>query len=166
MTMNSKTARMAAVALVLGVMLGALVAVNGQQAVPGATPVQQVQPFTTCNQTATATSAGNGAATITLTPPSGQYVYICSIYISEAINATVSGAAGPAPIETTGGLQNNLVWWGDNSSLAQGVFVKIVDDQFPLFLKTNAAGTAFTITNSAGQATQNVRINVTAFFAP
>lgn len=156
----------APLAIVALIALGFFLPLRAQQAIPGATPVQQVQPFTTCNQTATATSAGNGAAVATLTPPAGQYVYICSIYISEAINATVSGAAGPAPIETTAGLQNNMVWWGDNSSLAQGTFVKIVDDQFPLFLKSNASGTAFTITNSAGQSTQNIRINVTGFFAP
>lgn len=140
--------------------------VHAQQAVPGATAVQQVQPLLTCNQTQTATSAGNGSATVTFTPPAGQFVYICSIYISEVANAAVTGAAGPAPIFTTTNLQNNMVWWGDNSSLTQGSFVKVVDDQFPLFLKTQVAGTAFTIVNSAGQSTQNVRINVTAFFAP
>ena len=140
--------------------------IHAQQAVPGATPVQQVQPFTVCNQQQTATAAGNAAATVTLTPPAGQYVYICSVYIAETANAAVSAAAGPVTFTTTN-LQNNLVWWGDDSALTTGQLVKVADEVFPLFLKTSAAGTAFTLTNgSSGQSTQNHRINVTAFFAP
>lgn len=137
---------------------------RAQQSTPGATAVQQVQPLYNCNQTATATGAANTAVTATLTPPAGQFVYICSIYISLVANAAVTGAAGPAPIFTTTGLQNQLVWWGDNSSLTIGQLKPVTDIAYPLLVKTNATGTAFSIVTSAGQSTENVRINVTAFF--
>lgn len=136
-----------------------------QQAQPGATPIQAFQPFYVCNQTATATGAGNTAVTATLTPPSGQYVYLCSIDIVETANATVTVGAGPAPVFTTTNLPTNLVWWGDNSALAQGIMKNVITLPFgPVPLKSATAGTAFTIVTSGGQSTQSVRINVTAFF--
>ena len=157
------------------VALFGLIHLRAQQAVPGATPVQQTQPFYNCNQIQTATGAANTAVTTTLTPPSGQFVYICSIYIATVNNAAVTPAAGPAPIFTTTGLQNNMVWWGDNAggcavsacaAATTGYLIKVVDSVYPLLIKSNAAGTAFTIVTSAGQSTQSVRINVTGFFAP
>lgn len=137
-----------------------------QQVYPGATPVQAVQPLVTCNQTATATGAANTAVTATLTPPAGQYVYICSIDIVEAANAAVTGAAGPAPIFTTTNLPTNLVWWGNNATQGTGASTNVVTIHWPIQLKTATAGTAFTIVTSAGQSTDNVRINVTGYFAP
>jgi hypothetical protein len=136
-----------------------------QQTSAGATPVQQVQPLYNCNQTATATGAANTAVTATLTPPGGQFVYICSIYIATANNAAVTSAAGPAPIFTTTNLITNLVWWGDNAVTTTGTRVLVTDAVYPLLIKTAQPGVAFTIVTSAGQSTQNARINVTAFFA-
>jgi hypothetical protein len=137
-----------------------------QQSVPGATPVQQVQPLYTCNQVQTATGAGNTAVTVTFTPPSGQFVYLCSFYASQTANAAVTVGAGPAPIFTTTGLQNNLVWWGDNAVKTTGQTSIDVDTVFvPWTIKSNAPGTAVTIVTSAGQSTQSIRLNATAFFA-
>lgn len=141
--------------------------VAAQQPVPGSTPVQAFQPLYSCNQTATATGLGNATVTVTLTPPAGQFVYVCSIDIVEAANALVTVGAGPAPLFTTTNLPANLVWWGDNSALTQGVMKNVITLSFTAVpLKSNAAGTAFTIVSTGGQSTQNVRINVTAFFAP
>lgn len=152
-------------------MLGAIIVIAigvgaWQQAQPGATAVQQAQPFYNCNQTATATGAGNTTVTATLTPPAGQYVYICSINGQEVANAAITGAAGPAPILTSSGLPVNLIWWGDNSTQVTGWQKQIVDTVYPLLLKGNAPGTAVSVASTAGQATQNVRINITGFFAP
>lgn len=140
--------------------------VAAQQPVPGSTPVQAFQPLYSCNQTATATGLASATTTLTLTPPAGQYVYICSIDIVEAANALVTVGAGPAPLFTTTNLPVNLVWWGDNSALTQGVMKNVITLSFTTVpLKSNIAGTAFTLVATAGQATQNVRMNVTAFFA-
>lgn len=121
-----------------------------------------------CTMTATATAASNAAATATLTPPSGQYVYVCSIYIVETINATVTGAAGPKPVINTSGLSTNLVYWGDNSStLGAGGLIKIADSRFGFPLKTSQPGVAFSVASDAsGQATSNIRIFITGYFAP
>lgn len=120
-----------------------------------------------CTAESTATSAGNAVSTVTLTPPAGQYVYVCSIYIAEAANALVTGAAGPLPIFTSTGLQTNMIWWGDNSSLATGTLVKIADSRFDFPLKTASPGTAFTIASSGGgQSTYNTRMAITGYYAP
>lgn len=143
-----------------------VVPVFAQVQSPGATLVQQAQPYVTCNQTNTATGAANTAVTATLTPPSGQYVYLCSIDIQEVANAAVTGAAGPAPIFTTTNLPTNLVWWGNNATQGTGQNTNVVSHDYPSYLKSSVAGTAFTIATSAGQSTDSVRINVAAFFAP
>lgn len=142
------------------------IAAFAQVQAPGATYVQQAQPLFSCNQTTTATGAANTAVTATLTPPSGQYVYICSIDIQEAANAAVTGAAGPAPVFTTTNLPTNLVWWGNNATQGTGQNTNVVSHDYPTFLKSATAGTAFTIVTSAGQAANSVRINLVAFFAP
>lgn len=120
-----------------------------------------------CVMESTATSAGNAVSTVTLTPPAGQYVYVCAIYIAETANAAVTGAAGPLPIFTSTGLQTNLVFWGDNSSLTSGQLVKVTDSKFGFPIKTAAPGTAFTIASSgSGQSTYNTRMTVSGYFAP
>jgi hypothetical protein len=131
----------------------------------GGTLVQPSIPQYNCNQHQTATSAGNGAAVVSFAAIPGQTFHICSIYIVEVANAAVTGAAGPAPIETSAGLQSALIWWGDNSSLATGSMKVIADEVYPWTLAA-LPNTAFSITNSAGQSTQNVRINVTGFYGP
>lgn len=129
---------------------------------------QSPSDLRSCTAESTATAASNAVATVTLTPPAGQYVYICSIYIAEVINATVTGAAGPLPIMTTTGLQTNLVYWGDNSqTLGAGGLIKIADSRFGFPMKTASPGTAFTIGSSGtGQSTSNIRMTITGYYAP
>jgi hypothetical protein len=136
---------------------------HAQALAAGATTVQQAQPLRSCDTTFSQTGAANTAVTITATPPPNQSFYICSVYIAIVANAAVTGAAGPAPIFTTTGLQTNLVWWGDNSSLTIGQLKVVTDVTYPWFLK---AGNPFTIVTSGGQSTESVRINVTGFYAP
>ena len=119
-----------------------------------------------CNVTTTATGAANTAVTATLTPPAGQYVYVCAIYISQAANAAVTGAAGPAPIFTTTNLPTNIVWWGNNATQGTGLLTVVTDSTYGFPMKSQTPGTAFTIVTSAGQSTNSVRINVEAYFAP
>ena len=119
-----------------------------------------------CNVQATATGGANTAVTATVTPPSGQYFYVCYIHISQAANAAVTGAAGPAPIFTTTNLSTNLVWWGNNATQLTGAYSLVTDSTFGFPLKTAAPGTAFTIVTSAGQSTNSVRINMAGYFAP
>lgn len=119
-----------------------------------------------CNVTATATGAANTAVTVTLTPPAGQYVYLCSVYIAQVANAAVTGAAGPAPIFTTTNLPTNLVFWGSNATQGTGLFTLVSDTQFGFPIKAQSPGTALTVVTSAGQSTNSVRLNIVGYFAP
>ncbi len=119
-----------------------------------------------CNVTTTATGAANTAVTATINVPAGQYFYLCYVYIGEAANAAVTGAAGPAPIFTTTNLQTNLVWWGNNATQGTGAFTLVTDSTFAFPIKTLTPGVAFTIVTSAGQSTDSVRINVAGYYAP
>lgn len=123
------------------------------------------QPEQTCRITQTATGLASTAVTLTVPAGgSGLFFYICTIDISMVANAAVTGAAGPAPIFTTTNLQNNLVFWGDNSSLTIGQQRSIIQLAWPTGMRTSISNTAFTIVTSGGQATQNVRINVTGYY--
>lgn len=131
---------------------------------PGAIVQQSPVHLDACSQTFTATGAANTAVTVTAPALTSQFFYICSITILETANAAVTGAAGPAPIFTTTNLLNQLVWWGDNSSLTIGALVKVTDVVYPNPLKSTAAGVATTIVTSAGQATQSVRLSMTGYY--
>lgn len=141
--------------------------VIAQQAIPGATPVQQFQPLYACDQSATATGVANTTVTLTMTPPSGQFVYICTLDLTTVANAAVTAAAGPAQIFTTTNFQTNLVWWGDNGTYAAGQQKQaLVLSTGAVPIKSASAGTAVTIVATGGQSTYNVRMNMTAFFKP
>lgn len=140
--------------------------VFGQTSSTGVAVQASPSMLNACNVQTTATGAANTAVTATLTPPSGQYVYICYIHISQVANAAVTGAAGPAPIFTTTNLPTNIVWWGNNATQGTGAFTLVTDSTYGFPLKSAAPGTAFTIVTSAGQSTNSVRINVAGYYAP
>lgn len=123
---------------------------------------QDPQMLTACNQTATATGAGNTSVVATLAPGGGNYVYICMIEVEIGANGAVTGAAVVQAC-TTAGLATNLVFEGDNSSLTTGQ-VKIQPYYFAQPLKTSAPGTSFTVTCSGLQSTQTVRVNLAGYY--
>lgn len=148
--------------LVLAVLLGLVLPASSQTVVQ-----QSASRLDACTAESSATSAGNAVSTVTLTPPAGMFVYICSIYIAQVANAAVTGAAGPLPIFTTTNLPVNMVWWGDNSSLTAGQLVKIKDGMMGFPIKTAQPGAPFTIaTSGGGQSTYNTRMAITGYFAP
>lgn len=136
-----------------------------QAPVPGATPVQQYQPFVSCDQAFTATGAGNTSVVVTAPAQSGKTFYICTIDATEVANAAVTGAAGPAEVCTTANLLANMVWWGNNGTVGTGVNSPIIALSWGVYpLKSLAANTATTVTCSGGQSTYNVRLNMTGFY--
>lgn len=137
-----------------------------QQSNPGVSVQASPSMLNACNVMATATGAANTAVTASVTPPSGQYFYLCYVHISMAANAAVTGAAGPAPIFTTTNLPTNLVWWGNNATQLTGAYTLVTDSPMGFPIKTAQAGTAFSIVTSAGQSTDSVRINIAGYFAP
>lgn len=154
--------------MLLRLLIGLLLSFPLTAAAQSTGVVVQASPsmLNACNVQATATGAANTAVTATVTPPSGQYFYLCYVHISQAANAAVTGAAGPAPIYTTTNLPTNMVWWGNNITQLTGTYTLVTDSTFGFPIKTAAPGTAFTIVTSAGQSTNSVRINIAGYFAP
>lgn len=115
--------------------------------------------------TATATAAGNAAATATIAAVVGQCLYITDIYIATAANAAVTAAAGPQPVFTSSGLPTNLIWWGDNGTYTTGQ-QKLVTDKHYVNPIRIPQSTAFSIASSgAGQASYNTRTTIMAYAA-
>lgn len=155
-------------ALLLGFLVGLVGSSSyllAQQLAPGATPVQSLQPLYSCDQSFTATGVANTTVTLTAPAQTGKTFYICAIDIQQVANTAVVGAAGPAQLFTTTNLVNNMVWWGTNTTLVIGALQNVITHDYGVApVKTLAASTAFTIVATGGQATLNVRMNVTGFY--
>lgn len=135
----------------------------GQDA--GGTQVaQQASHYDACAFAQTATGAGNTAVTVTIPAQAGKYFNICTVDLLETANAAVTGAAGPAPILTMAGAPNNLIYWGNNTTLVIGDTRDFPYSYMPNGYKSSL-GTAMTFTLSAGQATQSVRVTVTGWYS-
>lgn len=147
--------------LLLGLI--ALLALTGP--VSAQTLIQQSPTMlSACNQIANAgaTIAVATAQTVTITPPAGQYVYLCGLDYSICQNAT-GAAISNATITTTGlpgnpKYQYSLVATVDACTTTQAYY-------FGLPLKSNAAGTAVTIV-AASQTQASATINAYYFTAP
>lgn len=111
-----------------------------------------------------ATGAGNTTVTATLTPNTGQFIYVTMIEIEVGANAAVTGAAVVQACATTN-LASNLTFEVDNSSLTVGQ-VKVQPYYFATPLKTAAMTTAFTVVCSGLQSTQTLRVNIAGYSAP
>lgn len=140
-------------------------AVFAQAAVPGVTPTQSYQPLYACDQTFTATGVGNTTVTLSAPAQTAKVFYICSIDINTIANAAVTAAAGPAEVCATTNMINNMTWWGDNGTYTTGQLKTVITLAFGAVpLKSLLAGTATTIACTGGQASYNVRVNVTGFY--
>lgn len=122
-----------------------------------------------CNEpvAATATGLGNATVTATIAGVANRMVYLHTVDVQMVANAAVTGAAGPAPTITSSALAGGvtLVWWGDNSALIIGQQRQVVSALFPPFtVRAQSLGASLTITSTGGQATQNVRINLTGCY--
>ena len=137
----------------------------GLSAAHAQAPIQQSPTrLDACTSLATATGAGNTTVTATLSPPAGQYVYICSIEFQVGGNAAVTGAAVVQACVTSG-LSTNITFEADNSTLTAGQ-VKEFFYGLPIPWKSAQAGTAFSLACSGLQSTQTLRVNLTGYFAP
>lgn len=136
------------------------------QSIPGGTLTQQSPTrLDACNVTATATGVANTTVTVTVPAVGSLSFYICTVEIVTAANAAVTAAAGPAPICTSTNLSTPLIWWGDNGTYTTGQQKIATNTTFgPGGLKTSQPGVAFTIACAGGQATYNVRINVSGWY--
>lgn len=120
---------------------------------------ETVTPPRACTPTSSG-AWGTAQATITLTPPSGQFVYICTVEINAG--ATTAPAATLLNHTTTnlGGKR-----WVQVAAATATEFPK-VGFWPPQPTKSTVPGTAVTIVSNAAVTSVNYQIDVTYFFAP
>src|SRR4051812_24027727 len=101
------------------------------------TLVQQSATMLTACTAANATAAVNNAVTLTITPPPGQYVYLCGLDITVAQAAT-------SPVNTSVSFPStNWGGWAWKYSLAPTANLTLVQPfYFASPVKSSAAGTA------------------------
>ena len=136
----------------------AIAAIVYAQVGPGISGTLVQQSPTKYDAATQTTTSATSAATLTLTPPGSQYVYIFEIDISNCAGATAVTAAAPTNITTTnitGGWTYQL-----GSGVTAGQCTQNQSMVFPTGLKASAPGTAVTFVLPTFATNQTVRLNV------
>lgn len=133
-------------------LLGTLTAIGQQLGTIPVTPV--TTQYDSCDQTGTSVTS---AATITLTPSGGQYVYICGLDIYNAAGSSAVTAAAVTTMTTTNlsGSPAYTVASGVTAGLSTNQMISI-----PGALKAQAPGTAVTFVLPTFATNQSIRVNV------
>jgi hypothetical protein len=122
-------------------------------------PTATYTPPSSLNSTVKFATSATSAATLTITPGSGLYLYIQQISIVNCAGAAVTGAA-PLSITSTGiGGGTTPVWTVGTTSTA-GVCNPVDGYSGPQPLRSNTAGTAVTIVLPTFTTNQTIRVNV------
>jgi hypothetical protein len=150
---------------ILLLVLIALLAVVGP--VSAQTLIQQ-SPTTlnacSLSQNKQATNAAVG--TITITPPAGQFVYICEVDTMECNGASAVTAAAPLFLTTTG-LGGNPQYMIPIGPATAGMCQQGGPYMYPNgALKSAQAGTNVTFVGPTAVTNQTININVVYYFAP
>lgn len=123
---------------------------------------QSATMLNVCNGIQHGDAAVNTTVTLTITPPSGQYVYLCGWDYQVTGNAT--GTAQSNVTWTTTGLPGTPKWQYSNAVGAQvstyGTFY------FRAPVKSNSPGTAVTIVSPAVAAQSAYSANAYFYYAP
>ncbi len=108
-----------------------------------------------------ATSA-TSAATITITPPAGQSVYITNVEVTNCAGGTAVTAATPTSLTTT---NLNGAAWTIGSGVTAGLCQPSpINGPFPLALKSAQPGVAVTFVLPTFATNQTVRVSVYYYF--
>jgi hypothetical protein len=131
---------------------------------------QQVQPATAVQQTAThadtatqVTTSATSAATLTLTPNSGESVYLHTVDISNC--AGTSAAAAAVTTITTTNITGSPAWTMGSGATA-GNCTQAFSIQYPFGVKSATPGTAVTFVLPTFATQQTIRLNVSWRSAP
>lgn len=125
------------------------------------TLVQQSATALNACSTLNATAAVNNQVTLTLTPPSGQYVYLCGLDVTVSQNGTATANTNVSFTST------NLGGWAWKYSLPATINLALVQPfYFSIPVKAAAAGTAVTIVSPSATAQTAFSINGYYYFAP
>lgn len=112
-----------------------------------------------------ATAAVNVQVTLTLTPPAGQYVYLCGIDVSTSQNATSTANTNLTYTSTNLGPAGSTWLW--KYSLAATANLAIAQAfYFTQALRSTSPGVALTIVSPAATAQTAFSINGYYYYAP
>jgi hypothetical protein len=112
-----------------------------------------------------ATAAVNNQVTLTLTPPAGQYVYVCGIDVTSSQNGTSTANTNSQYTSTNLGPAGNT--WGWKYSMAATANLAISQAfYFTQALRSTQPGVAVTIVSPAALAQTAFSINAYYYFAP
>lgn len=123
------------------------------------------------SSTAPAVNATQAAGTVTITPPSGQFVYFTGIYVAACGDGTASTSSAQQNFTTTNlnGLtvETSMVAFAATTAIANNISsCDRVTLPFAVPLKSAVAGTAVTIVPPAQAAHMSFPIIATYYFAP
>lgn len=132
------------------------------QVAPNTAPVQQLG--TRLDAAQLVSTSATSATTITITPPSGYFVYITGLEITNCAGATAVTAAAVTTVTTTN--LSGAAW-----TLGSGVTAGLCQPQAPNGpfsnpLKSATAGTAVTIVLPTFATNQTIRVSAYYYFAP
>lgn len=123
------------------------------------------------SSTAPAVNATQAAGTVTITPPSGQFVYFTGIYVAACSDGTASTSSVQQNFTTTtlSGLtiQTSMLAYAATTAIANSISsCDRVPLPFATPLKSATAGTAVTIVPPAQAAHMSFPIIATYYYAP
>lgn len=131
------------------------------QSVPGTLTQQAPTLLDACTSAATSATSGG---TITITPPGGQSVYICSVMIDNCAGPAAVTPTNPASMTTTN-ITGSPKWF-----MGTGVTAGLCQPQgqtiFPRPLKSAVPGTPVTFVLPAFATNQVLSVNVFYYTAP
>jgi len=136
-------------------------AVGLPQGIPGTLTQQAPTLLDACTGAA---AANTSAATITITPPAGQSVYLCSVQIDSCSGSAAVTPTNPASVTTTN-LSGSPKWFVGTGAAA-GLCQPTGGMTWPRTLKSSVAGTPVTIVLPSFATNQTIAVNAYYFFAP
>jgi len=126
-------------------------------------PIQQVP--TRLDASIGLVTSATSSATLTITPPAGQYIYLTALDVANCAGAAAVTGAAPTSITTTN--FGGAAWLiGSGSSAAGQCLGSPAAGELGSPLKSAAAGTAATIVLPAFATNQTVRVSAYYYFAP
>lgn len=110
-------------------------------------------------------TSATSAATITVSPPGNQYVYITALEVMNCAGTTVTAAA-PLSLTTTGLGGGTTPVWTIGTAGTAGMCNPAVTSSYYIPIKSNAPGTNVTFVLPTFTTNQVIRVNVWYYFAP
>ena len=140
--------------LAAGLIFQPLVRAQQQSENPGATPVSSYGPPCSISQ-----NTHSSATTLTITPPGGQYVYICEIDVVNCQGSAVTAAA-PTYLTTTG-INGTPQWPIGSGPATAGTCSQSFSVSYPNGgLRSATAGANVTVVTPTFVTNQVVGVNV------